>query len=111
MLTGDNGIISKAKEAKDNTEKVAAEERIKIEVLGNLNEYGIPKANKLKSALTAMGATVKGTNLPFLVTLDGYDFTIAEDGTTYGLEKNDMNLAKLKVEMAEIEEKIKKSGK
>ena len=109
MLTGENGIIRRAKEAKDNTEKATAGEKIKLEVLGSMDIYGTPNANKLKTALTSIGATVKGSTLPFLATLDGHDFTISEDGTTYEISKNAINIAKMKVEVAEIDAKIKKA--
>ncbi len=109
MLTGENGIVRRAKDAKDNTEKATAGEQIKLEVLGSMDIYGTPNANKLKTALTSIGATVKGSTLPFLATLDGHDFTISEDGTTYEISKNAINIAKMKVEVAEIDAKIKKA--
>ena len=40
MLSGDNGILQKATDAKTNTEKANEKEQIQIEVLGSYNESG-----------------------------------------------------------------------
>lgn len=106
MLTGNNGILVRAGEAKVATEKVTTEEKIKLEVLGSIDTKGTINSNKLKSALTSMGAEVKGTELPFFVALDGVDYTISEDGTTIQIGKNDMNLVKLKAQVADLDARI-----
>ena len=48
MLTGENGIITQANNAKDDTEKVAAKERIQLEVLGSYGTDGEIDIDKLK---------------------------------------------------------------
>ena len=48
MLTGDNGLINQAQEAKDQTEKAEIEELIKLEALGSYDENGNFDSEKFK---------------------------------------------------------------
>ena len=50
-LTGDNGILTKAAQAKNATEKANAKERIQIEVMGSYDQSGKLDANTLISNL------------------------------------------------------------
>lgn len=48
MLTGPNGLITQANEAKQKTEKAGIEEEVEIEVLGSYNSNGTINKEKLK---------------------------------------------------------------
>ncbi len=50
-LTGDNGILTKAAQAKKDTERESAKERIQIEVMGSYGEDGTLDIDTLKSNL------------------------------------------------------------
>ena len=48
MLSGDNSILTKAAEAKENTEKAAEDEQIKLAVNGSFDEYVKLKVDNVK---------------------------------------------------------------
>ena len=81
-LTGDNGILTKAAQAKKDTERESAKERIQIEVMGSYGEDGTLDIDTLKSNLNKNipEAVVEGDTFPITVTLDGQTFTIDASG-------------------------------
>ncbi len=81
-LTGDNGILTKAAQAKKDTEKASAKERIQIEVLASYNESGSLDLDVLKSNLekNIPEATMEGDKFPITVTVDGQTFTVEANG-------------------------------
>ena len=89
MLTGDNGILKRAGEAKKNTETVSAKERIQLEVMGSYGTDGKLDMNKLKTNLEKIGATVEGEN-PLIVTLNGKTYIIDSDGHVEEPEDKDV---------------------
>lgn len=86
MLSGDNSILSRATQAKKETEKKGTYEQIQLEVLGSFDATGKPNYANLKSALVAKGATVEGTTtdgkegFPMEVTLNGKSYEITANG-------------------------------
>ena len=58
MLTGNNSIIKRAREAKDGTDKEGARELIGHEVLDSLDKYGDVKIQTLKTKLADLNADV-----------------------------------------------------
>lgn len=85
MLTGDNGLLTKAGEAKEKTQKAGAKEKIQTEVLGCLGLNGKIDADELIANLKShYGLTdsdiKKGADngFPLTVTMDGYTFEIQE---------------------------------
>ena len=95
-LTGENGILTKAKEAKKRTEEATAEEIIKLEVAGSLGEDGkidqyLLNENLRKNIegltyngkpITEVGSTDENriTSLPATVALNWYYIRINENG-------------------------------
>ena len=81
-LTGDNGILTKAAQAKKDTEKASTKERIQIEVMASYGENGTLDVDTLKSNISAHipEATVEGDTFPITVTVDGQTFTVDVDG-------------------------------
>ena len=94
MLTGDNGILNRAAEAKKNTETASTKEQIQIEVLGSYGTDGKLDMNTLKTNLEKIGATVNGEN-PLTVTLNGQTFTVDSDGNVE-YESSEVNAEKVK---------------
>ena len=81
-LTGDNGILTKAAQAKKNTEKASAKERIQIEVMGSYDQSGKLDASTLISNLNKNipKATITGEDFPIIVTLDGNVYKVDNEG-------------------------------
>ena len=83
-LTGENGILTRAKEAKQKTIKANELEKIQISVLSaTIDKTGDIDKTTLRNELTKAGITIKteGDNLPWEVTSKNYSFTINEDLT------------------------------
>ncbi|MCI8272820.1 MAG: hypothetical protein HFJ55_01910 [Clostridia bacterium] len=87
MLTGDNGIIRQAQNAKNNSAKAEFEEKVKLAVTASrTNEEGKIDLEELETELKNAGMTnieKNGPNegLPWLVKEKGYIYEIKEDGT------------------------------
>ena len=89
-ITGENGILSKATNARDNNAKASAEERVKTEVLGSYGSDGklslddlnnnLKNVDGLKYNGSAISASNKIESLPATVNVDGYDVVITEQG-------------------------------
>ena len=91
MLTGENGIIKQAVDAKDKTKEANAKEQIAVEVVGSYGTDGnisIPLLNENLGHID--GITHDGqaladnpiTSLPAIVELDGIKVVINGDGST-----------------------------
>ena len=92
-LTGDNGILTKAQNAKDLTNQKTAEEEVQIEVLGSLDNSGNINIEDLNSNLIShlTGVNYKGEplsaenkieNLPAVVEYNGCKILISGDTST-----------------------------
>ena len=89
-ITGENGILSKATNARDNNTKASAEEKVKTEVLGSYGSDGklslddlnnnLKNVDGLKYNGSAISASNKIESLPATVNVDGYDVVITEQG-------------------------------
>ena len=84
MLTGQNGILTQAQNAKTTTEDKSAEEKIKLAVMAaRAQSEGALDADKLVAEITnnyGGTATKTGTGFPVNATVDGKSFTIDGDG-------------------------------
>ena len=90
-LTGDNGILTKAQEASENTKRANAEEQVKLAVAASIGTDGKINMDTLNNELKKIdNLTYKGspisdsnkiTSLPDTVNVDGYDVTINGNGS------------------------------
>lgn len=80
MLLGENGIITKAKEAKVESDKAVAKESVQIEVLGSYNGNGTLSIESLKENLGKIGTVTSGDSFPVKVIVNGYELTVTEKG-------------------------------
>ena len=84
MLTGQNGILTQAQNAKTTTEDKSAEEKIKLAVMAaRAQSEGALDADKLVAEITnnyGGTATKTETGFPVNATVDGKSFTIDGDG-------------------------------
>ena len=92
MITGENGIITKANNSKNETAKATAKEKVQTEVMASYGTDGkinLDQLNKnlqnisgLKYNGSAISDSNKITSLPATVTVDGYNVKIEANGTT-----------------------------
>lgn len=98
-LTGENGLLNKATEAKEKSAEKAAEEKVAIEVLGSYETDGKINLdllnNNLKNNIKGLkynnqeiSDSNKITSLPATVVVDGYEVEIAENGTVIAKESS-----------------------
>ena len=81
-LTGDNGILTQAQNAKNKNAKATAKERIQVEAMGSYNLIGKLDLETVKSNINENipEAAITGTEFPITVKLDGYSFEVYENG-------------------------------
>ena len=101
-LTGDNGILTQAGNAKDKTTEAESIERVQVEVAGSYGIDGTIDKEQLNKNLkningliyngNALSDSNKIANLPATVTLNGYDIVINANG---GVEKIPEIIAKI----------------
>ena len=92
MITGENGILTKANNSKNETAKATAKEKVQTEVMASYGTDGKINLDQLNKNLqnisgikyngNAISDSNKIASLPATVTVDGYNVTIAENGTT-----------------------------
>ena len=85
MLTGNNGILTQANQAKENTKVATAKEKVQIEAAGSLDDTGVFSKAKFKENLKENlkltdSDIVDNADGTMTVKIDGYDVTV--DGTT-----------------------------
>ena len=83
-LTGQNGILTRADEAAEETGRKTAEEKVAVEVLGSYGKDGNIEYDRLNENLGHVEGLTEGlpiSKLPSTVVVDGYDVTINEDGS------------------------------
>lgn len=69
MISGNNSILSRTGNAKENTENASMIEQMKMKVLGCYDESAKPNMGKLKIDLESMGANVIGDKFPVTATI------------------------------------------
>ncbi|MCI8637551.1 MAG: hypothetical protein HFJ36_07085 [Clostridia bacterium] len=82
-LTGENGILTKAKTTKNKTDEASAREKVKIAVMGSYGADEKIDINELKGNLQQTEGVTGAENiteLPAKVTVDGYEVNIDENG-------------------------------
>ena len=80
MLTGQNGILTQAQNAKTTNESKSAEEKVKLAVMGARADDGTLTVGKLRTELANYGGTVEGDTFPVTATVDGKSFTVDNKG-------------------------------
>ena len=80
MLTGQNGILTQAQNAKTTTENKNAEEKVKLAVMGARADDGTLTVGKLRTELANYGGTVEGNTFPVTAKVDGKSFTVDANG-------------------------------
>ena len=87
-LSGDNGILQRASEAKENTEESSTKEKIQVEIMSSLDNNGNLELSKLKENINKnMHGEVFGDKFPIIVKYNGYTFKVDANGFIYGEEE------------------------
>ena len=85
-LTGDNGILTRATEAQEETEKATAREKVEIEVLGSYGRDGNLDYDLLEDNLNNIEgiqnvpSPITKESFPIEAIVDGYKVTIEDNG-------------------------------
>ena len=82
MVVGQNGILSRAKEAKATTEYKSAEEKVGLAVSSAIakSNYGELTTENLKEEVEKYNGTISRTEFPVTVTMEGYQFKVDSKG-------------------------------
>ena len=92
MLTGDNGILTRAGETKEATEEKEFKEQLQLEVMGNYNEEYKLNATTLKQDIenSISNSSVTGDEFPLTVTNtdNNKKYIIDSDGTVILHDEN-----------------------
>jgi len=81
MLTGQNGILTQAQNAKDKTEYKNAEEKVRLAVMGAMSDDGTLTVEKLRTDMANYKGTIEGETFPVTATVDGKSFTVNANGS------------------------------
>ena len=82
MLTGQNGILTQAQNAKQATEGAAAKEKVEIAVVGAMfkDKTGALTIDNLKTEMANYEGTIEGSKFPVTVKVDNKMFEVSENG-------------------------------
>ena len=80
MLTGQNGILNRASEAKEKTGNAQTEELVKFAVMSSIGTDGLIDLNQLKTEIESQGGRVTGTTFPVTVTMGKSSYQIDQTG-------------------------------
>ena len=94
MLTGQNGILTQANNAKQATEQANAKEKVELSVTGAIGQTkeGILTVENLKTELENYKGTVEGDKFPVTVKLDGKNFLVNANGKVVSTENSTLGI-------------------
>ena len=80
MLTGQNGLLTQAQNAKTATEKSAEQEKVQIAVMGSRGDEGQLSFEKLKNEIESQNGKVLGDSIPTTVEIDSNLYRVNSSG-------------------------------
>ena len=88
MLTGQNGILTQANNAKNATELASAKEKVELAVIGAISQTrdGTLTVGNLRTELANYGGTIEGEAFPVTATVDGKSFAVDGNGNVVSTE-------------------------
>ena len=89
MLTGQNGILNRAAEAKEKTEDAQTEEQIKLAVMSSVGTDGLINLNQLKTEIERQGESVAGTTFHVAITTGKKSYQVDQYGNITEEIKNE----------------------
>ena len=99
MVVGQNGILSRAQEAKTTTSEKAAKEKVELSVSGAIarSNYGELTIKNLEEEVGKYSGEITGNEFPVTVIMDGKEYVVSSNGK---VSKD--TLASLKISNANI---------
>ena len=96
MLTGDNGILTRAGQAKEEMERAQLEETLKLAILGGWDENKLSVAKTRENIKNDLPeAEVLGTNFPLIVKVKGRTYRIDGEGTVVAVNMTEDEINEL----------------
>ena len=89
MLTGENGILTQAQKAKEETDLSTAKEIIEISIIGSYDNSGKVSLDKFKTEIQNQGGTVTGNTFPVIVNIKDYETAVNANGNTMEIKEID----------------------
>ena len=89
-LTGPNGLLTRANDAKTETEKAGVKEKVQVEVAGSYDNSGNLDKDMLNENLKNVEGLTSGipiTGFPATLVVDGYNIAIGENGNIIDIVK------------------------
>ena len=89
-LTGENGLITRAQEARTKTDEANAREQVQLAVVGSIGTDGNINLDDLNTGLSKIEnlvSTLPISKLPAIVNVDGYEVGILGNGETVPISK------------------------
>ena len=80
MLTGQNGILTQAQNAKQTTEKSAEQEKVQIAASSSRDNDGQLSFEKLKAEIENQGGTILGDSIPTTITINNTLYRVNSTG-------------------------------
>ena len=80
MLTGQNGILTQAQNAKQVTEKSAEQEKVQIAASSSRDNDGQLSFEKLKAEIENQGGTILGDSIPTTITINNTLYRVNSTG-------------------------------
>ena len=80
MLTGQNGILTQAQNAKQATEKSAEQEKVQIAASSSRDNDGQLSFEKLKAEIENQGGTILGDSIPTTITINNTLYRVNSTG-------------------------------
>ena len=83
MLTGQNGILTQAQNAKNSTEQSGAKEKVELAVTGAIGQSqdGKVTIDNLKTEISNYGGSLEKNEFPTLANIDNNKFLVKSDGS------------------------------
>jgi len=102
-LTGENGLLERAKQAAEETKYSNAEEKVKLAVIASYGNSGTIEDNLLKeniNKIQGLGEKIDTISYDLTVKVDGYEFKISKLGQVTCIEKSEPTNTEAGKEMA-----------
>ena len=89
MLTGQNGILNRASEAKEKTENTQTEELVKFAIMSSIGTDGLVDISQLKTEIESQGGRVVGTTFPVAIINEKKSYQVDQYGNISEQTKNE----------------------
>lgn len=100
MISSQDGILGKTKDAKIKTERAGIKEKIQLAVMSSLNDNGVLEIGLLKTEIENLGGKLTNTDFPAKVELNNNIFYIWSNGNVK--EQTEISTPEIEVQVFDI---------